>query len=92
MAQKDKIQIIVEIKSFQQPSVIHSFYGAFGQYLAYRDALVEGEIDSKIYLAVSEETYERFDEVKFIKRRFAQYQIKLIVVDIEQEIIARWIE
>lgn len=54
--------------------------------------MVENRIDRTIYLAVSEETYERFGEISFIKRRLKQYHFKLIVVDIEDETIIQWIE
>lgn len=92
VAQKETIRIIIEVKSFSEPSIINAFYAALGQYLAYRDALNEAEINSKMYLSVSDETYARFNEVKFIKRRLTQYQIKLIVIDVEQQTIIQWIE
>ena len=59
-ATKGTEQIAVEIKTFTQPSQMHSFHLAVGQYLNYRIALQATEPNRTLLLAVPEETFAKF--------------------------------
>ncbi len=52
--------------------------------------LEEIEPERQIYLAISEDIYEVFFTLIFTQKAVAKYQIKLIVYDINQEVIKKW--
>lgn len=89
-AEKGLEKIAVEIKSFIGDSDISSFHIALGQYLNYRQALLEMEKERKVYLAIPSETYQDFFQLAFIKKTINLYQIKLIVSDPKSEEIKQW--
>lgn len=89
-AQRGERKIAVEIKSFLGPSKISEFYGALGQFIAYRAALQVQEKDRTLYLAVSSNIYDQFFTTSFIQELVQQNQLYLLMYDIEQETIERW--
>ncbi|GBF81727.1 XisH family protein [Aphanothece sacrum] len=89
-AEKDQEKIAVEIKSFNRPSLISEFHGALGQFLNYRLVLEDIEPERKVYLAISEDVYEAFFTLVFTQKAVEKYQIKLIIYDINQEVIKQW--
>ena len=89
-AEKDRHKIAVEIKSFNRPSLIAEFHGALGQLLNYRLVLENVEPERELYLAITEDVYEAFFTLVFTQKAVAKYQIKLIVYDINQEVIKQW--
>lgn len=82
--------IAVEIKSFNQPSLISEFHTALGQFLNYRLALEEIQPKRELYLAIPEDVYETFFILQFTQKAIQKYQIKLIVYDSIQEVIKQW--
>jgi hypothetical protein len=91
-AEKDGEKIAIEIKSFTRPSAISEFHTAIGQYLNYRRALKQKEPRRFLYLAVPVETYNSFFILPFIQESIADYQLKLIIYDAEEEVIVKWIK
>lgn len=89
-AEKNQQKIAVEIKTFNRPSLISEFHGALGQFLNYRLVLENIEPEREIYLAISEDVYETFFTLIFTQKAIERYQIKLIVYDINQEVIKQW--
>lgn len=89
-AQKGQQKIAVEIKSFNRPSLIAEFHGALGQFLNYRLVLEDIEPEREVFLAISEDVYEAFFTLVFTQKAIEKYQIKLIVYDINQEVIKQW--
>jgi hypothetical protein len=89
-ATKDKAMIAVEIKSFINPSAISEFHTAVGQYLNYRRALRAQEPGRILYLAVPSQTYEEFFRLRFIQEGIEEYQIDLLIYDIEDRSIVKW--
>ena len=92
IAEKGKIKIVVEIKSFLAPSTVYAFYDAFGKYMLYRDALKDEKINRELYLAISDIAFSRISKIGFLYKRLKQYDIKVIVVDVDQKIIKQWIK
>lgn len=92
IAEKGKVKIAVEIKSFTNISLVYDFYEAFGQYMFYRDALIDKSIDRQVYLAISKSTWKRIQTIPFLLKRINQYQIKIIVFDIYKNKLIEWIE
>jgi hypothetical protein len=89
-ATKDAEKIAVEIKSFVNPSNISEFHTAVGQYLNYRRALRAQEPNRVLYLAVPSQTYDEFFRLRFIQEGVEEYQIYLLVYNVEARSIVRW--
>jgi XisH protein len=89
-ATKDAETIAVEIKSFVNPSSISEFHTAVGQYLNYRRALRAQEPNRVLYLAVPSQTYDEFFRLRFIQEGIEEYQIYLLIYNVEARSIVRW--
>ncbi len=90
-AEREGQKIAVEIKSFISPSNVSEFHTALGQFLNYRDALDKIEPDRQLYLAVRVPIYESFFQRKFITSAVAKYQLRLIIYDVQEEVIRQWL-
>ena len=91
VAEKGPQKIIVEVKSFGNPSMVYSFHAAIGQYIDYRGALRDEGIERELYLAISLNAHRRLNKASFFKRRFEENKVKIIVVNIVDKIIVEWI-
>jgi XisH protein len=89
-AEKDGEKIAVEIKSFIGASAISDFHTAFGQFLNYRTVLREKDSGRVLYLAVNIETYNDFFMLPFTQLQINEYQLKIIIYDVDTEEIVRW--
>ncbi len=90
-AQKEKERIAVEVKSFVSPSFLHDFYGAIGQFIAYRTALKMKEPERVLYLAVPSGVYNTFFGRGLTeKQSFKDGRIKLIVYHIINKEVILW--
>ncbi|MFO5439759.1 MAG: element excision factor XisH family protein [Dolichospermum sp.] len=90
-AQKDNEKIAVEIKSFLGDSTISDFHQALGQLLNYRLILRRQETERILYLAVPFDIYESFFKLEFTQIAIIDYQLKIIVYNIDKEVISQWI-
>ncbi|GCL40932.1 XisH protein [Dolichospermum planctonicum] len=90
-AQKDNEKIAVEIKSFLGDSTISDFHQALGQLLNYRLILRRQEPERILYLAVPFDIYESFFKLEFTQIAIIDYQLKIIVYNIDEEVISQWI-
>jgi XisH protein len=91
VAEREGRKIAVEIKSFISPSNVSEFHTALGQFLNYRDALEKFEPERLLYLAVRLPIYETFFQRKFIISAVAKYQLRLMIYDVEREVISQWL-
>lgn len=89
-AQKENIQIAVEIKSFLSPSPTSEFHHALGQFLNYRVALKVKEPNRVLFLAIPIKIYRNFFCGELAQLSLAEYPVKLIVFDPKQEVIVQW--
>lgn len=62
-----------------------------GQFLNYRDALDKIEPERQLYLAVRVPIYESFFQQKLITSAVAKYQLRLIIYDVQEEVIRQWL-
>ncbi|MEG3900111.1 MULTISPECIES: XisH family protein [unclassified Microcoleus] len=90
-AEREHQKIAVEVKSFISPSNVSDFHTALGQFLNYRDALETIEPDRLLYLAVRVPIYESFFQRRFIVAAVQRYQLRLIIYDVQQEVIVQWL-
>ena len=91
-AQRDAEKLAVEVKSFTNPSAISEFHTAVGQYLNYRRALRSQEPARILYLAVPSQTYDEFFRLRFIEEGVKEYQLYLVIYDVEDRRIVQWIK
>jgi hypothetical protein len=89
-AEKDGEKIAVEIKSFIGKSTIFEFHAALGQFLNYKLALQKNDAERVLFLAVPQKIYNEFFTIDFISESVAIYKVKILVYDIENEVIAEW--
>ena len=89
--EKGKEKIAVEIKSFTSDSTIHAYYEALGQYIFYSDLLEFKESDRKLYLAIPTDAYERLQENDLIKMSLDWRSIRLVLINIKENRIVKWI-
>jgi hypothetical protein len=91
VAEKGKTQIAVEIKSFLEPSVFHTFHKVLGQYLNYKDLLESNQKNHKLVVAIPDYAFAVIDQSPFLTGQFRKYQISAFVVDTKNETILQWI-
>ncbi|MEM9217120.1 MAG: element excision factor XisH family protein [Cyanobacteria bacterium P01_F01_bin.150] len=90
-AEREGTKIAIEIKSFLGPSKITEFYGALGQFIAYRAALQQEEPDRRLYLAAPENLYDKFFATPFVQSLITQNKVYLLTYDTSQEALIQWI-
>jgi hypothetical protein len=91
LAERSGQKIVVEVKSFTSPSFMRDLEAALGQYIIYRNLLAITAPDYGLYLALNERTYIGFFQQKAIQFLLQQNQMRLIVVNVESEVITQWI-
>lgn len=90
-AERQGQKIAVEVKSFlQKSSAISEFHTALGQFINYRGALRRVQPDRVLYLAVPLTTYKTFFQLDFPKEMITENQVKMLIYDVEQEVIFQW--
>lgn len=91
-AEQDGRRIVVEIKSFVGLSAVNDFENALGQYEFYRHLLTLSKSPQRLYMAVSESTYQ----VLLAKEGFGDVielsEMALFTVNLTTKEIIRWIE
>lgn len=90
-AERQGQKIVVEIKSFVGKSLMYDFHNALGQYLVYRELIQLTEPTYALHLAIDDVVYEAFFQRKSVQAVTRQYQLLLMVVDINKEEILQWI-
>ncbi|MEM1121558.1 MAG: element excision factor XisH family protein [Bacteroidota bacterium] len=91
-AQKGEEKIFIEIKTLNQRSILYAFYAAFGQYICYRDAIEENDMDNPLFLAIPLSAFKRIEENEFILNRLSKHGIRAVIVDTTSEKITKWIK
>lgn len=90
-AEKGEEKIAVEIKTFANDSVMFAFHVAIGQFINYQVVLENLQPYRSLYLAVPQEIYETFFESLLAKTVIQKHQIRLIIYDLENEVIVEWL-
>jgi hypothetical protein len=90
-AQKDQIQIAVEVKSFVTLSLVYEFHQAIGQYIHYRMVLRSLQPKRILYLGLPNEVYSRFFQSRFFRDSLEESQVNLLLVDAKSEEIVQWL-
>jgi hypothetical protein len=89
-AERSGNKIAVEIKSFSNPSILHDFHAALGQYLNYQLALDATEPTRILYLAIPVSAYQRFLERDLARASMQRHNVRVLVYNADQEVIEQW--
>lgn len=89
-AARGEDRIAVEIKSFSNPSMLHDFHAALGQYLNYRLALTRTDPTRKLYLAMPVGAHARFLERDLARAAIEAFEVAFLVYNADQEVILEW--
>jgi hypothetical protein len=92
VAEKGLTKIAVEVKSFINPSLIHDFSKAVGQYIVYLDVLEMTKSERIMYLAMPFEVYNYLITKPHINYVNKKHNIKFILFDPTEKLIEKWIE
>ena len=92
LAERGCETIVVEIKTFGGRSFVRELEMALGQYFLYERVLKRLELPHRLYLATSQTAYETFLVSEGARTILQDGMVSLLVVDLEREAIARWIE
>lgn len=90
-AEKAGQKIAIEIKGFLGSSTISEFYSALGQFMSYLLALEIEHPGRILFLAVPLDIFDEFFRLEFGQMAIQRYNLKLIVYDVENEVIRQWL-
>jgi hypothetical protein len=89
-AEKGLEKIAVEVKTFNQPSIMYEFHRAIGQYFNYETALLESGEMRELWVAVPDSIFSKLFKSRIIKRSIERMQMKFLVVNLNEETIKEW--
>ncbi|MFO5437457.1 MAG: XisH family protein [Dolichospermum sp.] len=92
LPEKQKRIIVVEIKSFINPSPMNDFQNALGQYLLYSYFLDFSHKYYELYLAVISTIFNTFFQRKSIQPVIKRHQLNFIVFNDKKQEIQSWIK
>lgn len=84
-------RIVVEVKSFVSRSLIQDLKIALGQYEIYLNFLELTAPERKLYLAISDQVHDDFFKLKAINVLVERLHLSLLVVNVPNEEVQRWI-
>ncbi len=91
-AEKGTIKIAIEVKTFEESSVINAYHKALGQYMDYLAGLELQEPNRKLYLAISTKAYQALMENPLSKLSLRRFNVRVIIVNINTNRIVQWID
>jgi hypothetical protein len=88
----DRTLVLIEVKGFRSDSPVTDLANALGQYLLYR-LVLEKEVDlsTRLYVAVPQYAFDGILSEKIGLEVREKIGFPLIVVDMDNEVIAQWI-
>lgn len=90
-AERGGEQIAVEIKSFIGQSPVHDLELALGQYNLYVSVLKRLQPGRRLFLAVGDLIYEALLEIDMFRLVVEDYQMAIVVIELDTEEVIRWI-
>lgn len=90
VAQREDEKVAVEVKSFISDSEMQDLRDAIGQFTIYRSVLRRTYPDVVLYMAVRDVIYHSLFEEPIGQILIEDEQLKMIVFNLEQEVIVEW--
>ncbi len=91
IAEKGTEKIAIEIKTFDQPSLIYEFHKAIGQYFNYQTALIEAKENRELFVAIPDTIFNRLLQNMIIRKSIERIKMKFIIVNLETSKVIKWI-
>jgi len=91
-AEKESRKIVVEVKSFINPSPLTDLKVALGQFEIYKSFLEVTTPERQLYIAISRRVYEDLFNQKAYQLIIQKFQIPLLIVNLKTEEIMKWIK
>ncbi len=85
-------KILVEVKSFLRPSLVHELHSVIGQYFNYSIGVEELAENYDLYLAIPIYAYEKLIEIGLFNVVVERLSIKIIVFNPATKTITLWKE
>jgi hypothetical protein len=92
LAQRETEVIVVEIKSFLGASFMKELQMALGQYQMYVAFLESLKQPNPVYLAVTAIVFQEEFQSKAVQMLLKRYDVKMIIVDNDNEEVIQWIQ
>jgi hypothetical protein len=92
IATKENRKIVVEVKSFTGRSFVKELQQALGQYEIYFDIIELTGLDYELYLAISHLTFQTSFTQKATQMVLQRHHLRILVINIEEEVIVQWIK
>ena len=90
-AERGLEQIAIEVKTLFGASPVREYRDTLGQYELYQMILEDLAPDRRLYIAMSEVSYQRLLNMRAFQRLFAKRPLPLIIVRLTSEEIVQWI-
>ena len=90
VAEKELKRIAVEVKSFINPSLIHEFLKATGQYVCYETVIDKKLLNRQMFLAMPYYVFDKLKKYEFINDIIEKHHMKLVLYDPITETIEEW--
>ncbi|MBZ8181813.1 XisH family protein [Oscillatoria salina] len=91
-AQKREQKIAVEIKSFTGASQMNDLEKAVGQYIVYQNILEETEVERRLYLAITQKTFQDIFSEPIGNLILRKNNLNLLIFQPKTEEIVQWID
>ena len=91
-AEKGNEKIAIELKTFDQPSLIYEFHKALGQYFNYQTALIESSSNRELFVAIPDSILEKLMNKSIVRKSIERLKMKFIIVNLETLKIVKWIK
>lgn len=84
-------RIVVEIKSFTGVSDVNDLEQAIGQYVLYKQIMLQTDPDRELFLAVTSKVANSIFSVEIGQILLEGNIVKVLVFDPESEVITQWL-
>jgi len=89
-AERGKVKIAVEVKTFSGASAVEDLQHALGRFVMYHDVLARLEGDRVLYLAIAVEVREELFEEPLGALLLENSRLRLLVFNSTTEVITAW--
>jgi hypothetical protein len=84
--------VIIEVKCFTGKfSIREEYFRALGQYIIYREVLVQRQQEELLFMSVQTDVYDTLLKQDVFQASIRRDRVKLVIIDMDQEIIRQWI-